>query len=82
MGATFMCREDIGALFVLRDDTGAVFVCREGIGAAFDTSVVWLMGPEGLGIQELPSLSGTCRCPAWCLGLLPAGRTCLQPFLL
>lgn len=51
---------------MLMDDIRAVFVCREGIGAAFGTSLVWLTGPEGLGVQTPLGLLGTCPCPARC----------------
>ena len=33
-------------------------MCTEGIGAAFGTSLVWLMGPKGLGVQVLLGLEG------------------------
>lgn len=50
-GAVFVHRDGLGDVFVLMDDIQAVFVCREGIGAAFGTSLVWLTGPERLGVQ-------------------------------
>lgn len=53
---------------------------------AFVTSLVWLTGPEGLGVRGLP---GLCQCPARCQqhcpGLVPAGRSlaaCSWPLLL
>lgn len=54
-----------------------MFVHREGIGAAFGTSLVWLMGPKGLGVQALLRLLGMCRCPARSLARADgAARVC------
>lgn len=45
-----MPREGFGAAFVLRDNRKAVFGHRDNMRSIQYRQVVWLMGPEGLGV--------------------------------